>query len=353
MNKFSKLLSRTDHGSTSEEEQDHFNMNSVEINISNIENDLQNWSIPKQDVKTIYKIGTFDFLQGYSIKTTEQTIPINKEYQNTQLLSIKALREHRKTYKFLHIGLVQVAIKPMFRLGIDAPILLILRDARHTNFNNSLLAMAESNIANGPIYFNCYPNFTVGLFDPNILDTLTLTVKTKNLEFKEKTGAAVIIYRVYYKTMTTTIEPKTRLSSPRDETVIFEANTTHAKIRTPKRLKWNEITQSLTWNLQDINPPKPIEINDQISNVTEHTDGSVDITFNNLFSESARHSVGSTSTVAHDCKNFRRVNSMKLRGVDFNSTIPKPLYEDENKSDEFSDIYQPTKSEIENYRDQQ
>ena len=31
-------------------------VNSTEINIAQVENQLQNWSIPKQEIKTIYKI---------------------------------------------------------------------------------------------------------------------------------------------------------------------------------------------------------------------------------------------------------------------------------------------------------
>ena len=72
-------------------------------------------------------------------------------------------------------------------------------------FQNSLLAMAETNLANGLVYFNCYPGFSIGLYDPHILDTLTLTIKTKNLDFKENVRVVVVIYRVYYKVMRTTI----------------------------------------------------------------------------------------------------------------------------------------------------
>ena len=33
-----------------------------------------------------------------------------------------------------------------------------LRDARATKFTNYVLSMIDSNLANGSIYFNCYPN---------------------------------------------------------------------------------------------------------------------------------------------------------------------------------------------------
>ena len=62
-------------------------MNSSEVHIPDIEQRLANWTIPKQSFSTIYQIGTFDFLQGYSIKANELTVSINKDYENIRLLS--------------------------------------------------------------------------------------------------------------------------------------------------------------------------------------------------------------------------------------------------------------------------
>ena len=257
-------------------------VNSTEINIAQVENQLQNWSIPKQEIKTIYKIGTFEKIHDYAIKQTKNTISLNNEHKSIQLLSENALQQHRnQNYKFIHIGLVQVAIKPLFRLGIDTPVCMILRDARHRDFNNSLLALAQSNLANGPIYFNCYPNFSLSLNDANVLDSLNLTIKTQNMNFIENTKSIAIIYRVYYKVMATTLDPKARIMSKREETLVVEANNLQATNFTPKKLKWNELTQNSTWNFEDINQPKPVEIGDPSTSIIEHTDGSVQIIFNN------------------------------------------------------------------------
>ena len=354
MDKFSRVLSKKHNfGKNINEEQDYNNnqINSIEEHISDIEQSLNDWTIPKQNINTIYKIGTFDYFQGYSIKMTEQTLSIDQNQQNINLLSSRSIIQHRQKYKFLHIGLVQVAIKPLFRIGIDAPVLVILRDKRHKNFQNSILAMAETNIANGPIYFNCYPNFSVGLFDKNILDTLVLTVETKNLEFKDDTKPLAIIYRVCYKTMTTTLEPRTRLSSPKNETIIFEANTNHTKIHTPKRLKWSDITQSCNWNLQDANEPKVLDSFKQVSNIIEHNDGSVDINFSSLNFSSSRFSTSSISENIISKPSFSKSKSLRLHTVDYSNTIPKPLYQEEETS-----LPSPTKSdfieELQNYKQQ-
>ena len=38
--------------------------------------------------------------------------------------------------------------------------------------------MVESSLYQGPIYFNCYPNFSVSLIDETILQTLELDIET-------------------------------------------------------------------------------------------------------------------------------------------------------------------------------
>ena len=38
--------------------------------------------------------------------------------------------------------------------------------------------MVESSLYNGPIYFDCYPNFTVFLKDKTVLQALELDIKT-------------------------------------------------------------------------------------------------------------------------------------------------------------------------------
>ncbi|GKB73513.1 enzymatic polyprotein [Tanacetum coccineum] len=227
---------------------------------------------------------------------------------------------------------------------------MILRDARLLKFDQSLLALAESNICNGPIYFNCYPDFTIALNDPNILDVLTLDIKTKNIEIKEGSDPLVVIYRVYYKTMTTTVDPRSKIDRTKDETVIFEANLENSSICTPKRLRWDEITRNQTWNLEELVKIKPLKLNKDIANIIEITDGNIEISFGNKIGESSRHSTSTyvpSSFINEEEKLYlKRAQSMRMKGVDFNTSIPKPLYEEDNKSDS---TYNYAPSEVENY----
>ena len=104
-------------------------------------------------------------------------------------------------------------LKLLFCKGLNISICSLLRDARLLNVDDSMLGILESNLAHSPVYFNCYPNFSIEIKDPNILDTLTLNVKTKNMNSKLGTRDLAVIHRVYYKLMKTTIAPKAINSS--------------------------------------------------------------------------------------------------------------------------------------------
>ncbi|CAN4101668.1 unnamed protein product [Withania somnifera] len=211
------------------------NISYVDTKISKVEQTLQSWNIPKEKFQSIYEIGNFGFIKSYNIKTCESTITINRSTETIRLLNFKDIQRYQKDYKFLHIGLVQVAVKPLFRLGLDTPICLLLRDnSRHPNFDDSLLGILQSNLANGPVYFNCYLNYLVALNDQNIMDTLTLNVKVKNLNSKVNTQEIAIIYGVYYRLIKTTLAPRARISSTKGVTMLMEANHEHGNTFVPE-----------------------------------------------------------------------------------------------------------------------
>ena len=121
----------------------------------------------------------------------------NKRFVNDSL---------NKGYKFLHIGSVQVTIKPLTRLGINAYV-LCLRDARFINFRISILGMIQSSLFNGPIHFDAFPNLTLALDDIHILKALTLNILTFGYEKEEGSRPLAIIYQIYYKLMRINLDP--------------------------------------------------------------------------------------------------------------------------------------------------
>ena len=55
---------------------------------------------------------------------------------------------------------------------------MALRDARHIRFSDSLLGSIETSLSNGPIHFNCFPDFSVCINDSTVIKALTLNIKT-------------------------------------------------------------------------------------------------------------------------------------------------------------------------------
>ena len=115
-----------------------------------------------------------------------------------------------KKFNYLHIGMVQVAIKPPTQKGINASVLMCLRDARFKNFKDSILGMITASLYDGPVYFSCYLDLTLALDDPNIIKVLTLNITSSGyhmeegskpfafilVEHESKPGSNIIMIRV-------------------------------------------------------------------------------------------------------------------------------------------------------------
>ncbi|CAL9025746.1 unnamed protein product, partial [Prunus brigantina] len=200
----SSSSSRTNIGRLPEivnEEQFEYNSNNSDEQL-----DYRDWNIPKVPSNNIYrkKWSLSAFNSTTHVKTVEQVYALSKEHESCQLLNLDSIKKHKHDgNNFLHIGLVQVAVKPLTRLGLQASILLCLRDARFTDFNDSVLGMIESSLCNGPVHFDCYPDFTVSLNDPHILKTLTLNIKTSGYNVLPGTQPLALVYRIYYKVTST------------------------------------------------------------------------------------------------------------------------------------------------------
>ena len=105
-------------------------VNSEKINDPKIQNDLDDWKLPKVSNQEIYKKETFKFFTDNTIKTLEQTISIEQEDQVIRLLDSKSIEKHKRDYNFIHFGMIQVVVKPLTRIGLNTSIIICLRDNR-------------------------------------------------------------------------------------------------------------------------------------------------------------------------------------------------------------------------------
>jgi len=150
------------------------NLFNEEVQFEDINQNMDDWNIPKIPQDTLYvpemikDKHNFDYI----IKIAENNISLGQDMgEEFHLLSKNSIYEHSRKYKYLHIGCVQVAIKPLIDMGIDVVVLMCLRDIRHNKFEDSLIGTVETSLGQGPVYFICYPNKTVSLMDRNILDS--------------------------------------------------------------------------------------------------------------------------------------------------------------------------------------
>ena len=76
----------------------------------------------------------------------------------------------------------------------------------------------QANTSLGPMYFTCYPNLELDCMnDQSIHKALTLNIQTQNYDMDPRSRNILIVYRVYYKVMTSVVNPNCLLSSPKDQ----------------------------------------------------------------------------------------------------------------------------------------
>ena len=111
---------RSSQSSLPEIPQDEGILNSESYQLSDTDLKLGDWNIPKVPTNQIHKSSSWSlkkaFKTDYHVRTIEQVYSINKEYKTCYLLPSYAMLAHRKEgHNYLHIGLVQVGVKPLIR----------------------------------------------------------------------------------------------------------------------------------------------------------------------------------------------------------------------------------------------
>ena len=194
--------------------------------------------------------------------------------------SLKKLRE--KNYNYIHIGLIQVGIKPLTKEGLDTSILAVLRDGRFISFDDSLLSSIESSLCKGPISFDCYPNITISLKDKNILKSMILQIQTHNYHMIKGSIPVALIFKISYKAMISAFSTQHKYQSKRDETLLLQTDLSKANMVIPKSIQWKDIHLPDEWILEGAAPPaipKQLEPNTELQNVTQYSDGKVKLSF--------------------------------------------------------------------------
>jgi hypothetical protein len=235
--------------------------------------DFRNCSIPRLPAKKVYKTSWFksSFKSEYAIKTVEQTIYISNRNEDFELFNKRfANQSLAKGFKFLHIGVVQVAVKPLTRIGIDASILMCLRDARFNQFRTNVIGMVHISLFNKHVYFDTFPNITLSLSDVNIFKALTLNVLISGYDILIGSQPVVIIYHIYYKLLKTNLNPQAIIKNSGESTLLIHNSTRDANIRISRMMKWSEITLSNEWLIENVSQPAKVAQDDANVDYIQH-----------------------------------------------------------------------------------
>ena len=165
--------------------------------------------------------------------------------------------------------------------------------------------------------------------DKSIHKALTLNIQTQNYDMDPRSKNILIVYRVYYKIMTSIVNPNCLLSSPKDQTLIWQANEKNSIVIIPKPIHWDCLTQSKEWNFKQLLASKPIE-QPKLLSIIEDGQGNVQINFeprkeNLTRSYSARSSNYFLEIITHSRRSNVQSN-LNLEEADYYSTISDLKY---------------------------
>ena len=360
----------TEQNTSQEEIPPKHNIFEKEICFEDINQTIDNWEIPKIPLYELYipEESKLARSSDYIIKTAENNIPLGPEAgEEFHLLTKQSIAEHARKYRYLHIGCVQVAVKPLIREGLHASILMCLRDIRHQDFKDSLLGTVETSLGHGPVYFNCFPNKTVSLLDRNILDSLFLNIQLHGLNMKEGSIPAALIYRIQYKVMNT-CNSRVLLKSDDRETTLFVTDMTKANVTIPRLIRWDEVQLPKSWSIERATRTIPRQA-PKLQEIRQSDSGRVEIIFDRRNSFSSRSEASYRSDTSQvefmsarrsfsvaSQPTFRTINprtvipEVNLHGIETSSTIPRTTYQANEDEDQRS-VQSPTYSSMNDHYD--
>lgn len=109
----------------------------------------------------------------------------------------------------------------------------------------------ESNLGDGPLYFNVFPNTTMSVFDPRLFGVLVLNVIVKGFE-QLPAGAEpiIVMLRTVYRLKSDTA-PDALLESPDGKTVFFQTDVEGSNETVQKVSNWEDVVCKLKFSSGD------------------------------------------------------------------------------------------------------
>jgi hypothetical protein len=156
------------------------------------------WKLPAISPSRVYNDLSMFHLKAVSrviVKESVSRIQQNSDVSQTiSLINVKEVQAEARKHKtnYLHFGCIRVGINPLVHKGIEAYALCTVRDMTHNKFTDSLIGGIVAPLSNGPVYFDCFPNFSVYTFDDNLGDILKLQIRTTGFDMcQTRTNIAI------------------------------------------------------------------------------------------------------------------------------------------------------------------
>lgn len=125
---------------------------------------------------------SFEFRGNCSIKTVEKTISDTDASSDFQLLFQNQLDQRMQNgHNYLHVGLIQVVVKPLTRTELNTSILEKYMTHKLCQFH---VGLVELFLSEWPIYFNCFLNFSITVSNLGVLKTLIMSVDTQGYDME-------------------------------------------------------------------------------------------------------------------------------------------------------------------------
>lgn len=230
---------------------------SQSINEANMEiveeNPQATWKLPAINPSHVYKNLNMFHLQAITrifVKESVSTIQKNSnEVQTISLLDPKEIQKEAKKHgtKFVHFGCICIGINALVHKGINAYVLCIIRDLTHEKFTDSIIGGIVAPLSNGPVYFDCYPNFTVSAFDETLGDILKLQILTIGFHMKAKRRNIAILAKGCFR-YTNTMYPAVLHAPSKDSmaSTLVLTDALNQKVE-HNTIRWEELTFPSDW----------------------------------------------------------------------------------------------------------
>ena len=155
----------------------------------------------------------------------------------------------------------------------------------------------------GSVYFNCYPDLTLALDDPNIVKALTLNIASSGYIMEEGSKPFALIYHIYYRLLGTQLNPGAiNHREPSGKTMLIQCSTPDAKVQVPKMIQWQDVKLLIEWLLeQDFPLVKPVFDELDLTHMQQYLDDTVRISLQNnqpLRINEGRHSFAGTENIS-------------------------------------------------------